>query len=62
MHIKKRERVLQDRVKQEERLAKKDNKRLKTGERCHYFTVALLWLTVFGYIVVVGMCLLYVIG
>jgi hypothetical protein len=62
MQNKKRELVLKDSVQKQEQRARASNKRIQTGERYHYCTVALLWITLFCYTVGIGMTLLYFIG
>ena len=62
MQNKKRELLVKDIVEKQEQRARATNKRIKTGERYHYCTVALLWLTLFGYTVAAVMTMLYFIG
>ena len=61
MQKKRRELFIKEKVKEQvDELHQ--TKFIKLGDRWHLCTVILLWITVFGYLVATGSCILYLIS
>jgi len=61
MKKRQRELFIQERIREQAEEAR-ETKLFKLGQRCHYFTVALLWITAFGALLAMGTSVLYLLS